>query len=175
MLQSHRRDAGATVESLRAFLNCRQQQIAAQLQVQQLRDHTAVASLVDSGAMVRREQQLRNAAASLQQIVEHSSTLALRLKDVNAKQTVSVEPEFQAKFSEMLMRAAEDTCALQQGGQHLHWANQFKEPPRVWERYLEPITAVNETFHAYHKKLNEMSAAMAQLAAGAGQPNSQPA
>ena len=51
----------------------------------------------------------------LRDVVNHSDTLALRFKDVSAKQTVPVENDFQPHFSSLMAHAAADGSVLQQG------------------------------------------------------------
>lgn len=50
--------------------------------------------------------------AACAQVVEHNATLALRFKDVSAKQTVPVENEFQPQFAALLAQAAADLPAV---------------------------------------------------------------
>ena len=75
----------------------------------------------------------------MQRVVLERTVLASRLKDLNSKQTLPVEPSLQGKFNRLLVEAAAGTEALRQRRHDAQWAVGQNEPPSVWEQRLQPL------------------------------------
>lgn len=121
--------------------------------MQRLTDSTDMRPLLDVQHMSRMRQQLAEASALLQKVVEERAVLAVRLKDLSSKQSIPVEPEFQAQFSALLKHAAMDALPMDQRKQDLAWASSFSEPPSLWERQLCQVSAAAQECAAYHQQL----------------------
>jgi hypothetical protein len=134
------------------------------------------ASLIDPSILAQREVALRSATTVLEQVVSHSSTLAQRLKDVNAKPTLPVEVGQQAAFAALLRTAAQDVG----GGGRLAaevadsagWAAGFTEVPHhAWEPHLAPLALLAGALQAQLAALDRLRRAGDALLAKAEASN----
>ncbi|KAG1678896.1 hypothetical protein FOA52_003564 [Chlamydomonas sp. UWO 241] len=146
-------------------------------ELQRLTDHDAMRCLADGGAMGRMAGELSAADALLRRVVDERAVLAVRLKDLNSKQSIAIEPACQADFGRLLLAAATSSVLLQTRRHDLAWASSFGETPSMWEGRLAPLTAAVEECHAYHAQLTARAQALAEYTAmrqrGAGQQQQQ--
>jgi hypothetical protein len=163
----------ASVEQLVGLVAAKAEHALARSDLQRLTDHDAMRCLADGGAMGRMAGELAAADALLRRVVDEHAVLAVRLKDLNSKQSIAIEPACQADFGRLLVAAATGSVSLQTRRQDLAWASSFVEAPSMWEGRLEPLTAAVEECHAYHAQLTARARALAEYTAmqqrGAGQ------
>lgn len=144
---------------IRTYSAAKNELVNKQLSVQQLSDHAVVGQLTDAEFAEKLTSNLEAATTILNSFVDHRDTLMMRFKDINAKQTLPIEREYQQEFSDLVMSAGSH-ASVGLGTQDLAWAAHFCEPPRAWEQHLAPLAALQETCKLYNKQLIQMATAL---------------
>jgi hypothetical protein len=160
-------DSGSSSSSqmaqLSQLLSLKREHCRLQSELQALEDHRAAFKLVDSAALSATSDGLQRATTLLRQIVSDRAVLAVRLKDLNAKQTIAIEPHLQPQFLELLHAAAGSQARLEDSRQNLLWAVNFNDSPDTWERHLQALLRAVEECHLYHRQLTARAKALSEL------------
>ena len=155
----------AVVAQLLRLLDAKQEHSELQALAGKQRDHMAAAGMVDARVMQSTSTSLAHANAALHRVVAERSVLALRLKDLNSKQTIGIEPQLQPQFSALLAEAARGAGRLDSALPSLQWAAQCSQHPTSWEQHLQPLSSAIAECSTYHMQLEARAASLSKYAA----------